>query len=192
MDGTVLVGWILLTVAFGGIYGAVKNEPWLSVLTRSVNPKAKAGSITTPSSPSLGGEGDWGGSGGTTSASGSAATVIAYAKAQLGKPYQWGAAGPDHFDCSGLTMRAFDTVGKHLGHNSALQLTQTLASKITTTTQPPAGALVFYGTPPHHVGISLGDGTMISAPHTGTVVRVDSIGSFGHDLSACTDPLGGW
>lgn len=190
MEGTGLVGWILATVAFAGIYGAVTNKPWLSVLAHSVNPKANVKSTIDSPSNSGGVTGSGvGGSGGTSSASGSAATVIDYARTQLGKPYEWAGAGPNSYDCSGLTMRAYDTVGVHLAHNSAIQLTQTALHRIPLVPVPPAGALCFYGTPPHHVGISLGDGTMISAPHTGTVVRIDNIVGFGSDLSAMTTPL---
>lgn len=189
-EGTIFAGWIIGVVAAAGIYGALKNKPWLSVLTDAVNPKAKTPqSIYTSiqdatyiGSPTDGGA--------TPPASvGLAGGVVGYAQAQLGKPYQWGAAGPDRFDCSGLTMRAFDTVGIHLPHNSAAQLTATLSSEIPLTNAPPAGALVFYGKIPHHVGISIGGGKMISAPHTGDVVKVSDIASFGSDLSYTTNPL---
>lgn len=197
MEGTVFAGWILASVAAAGLYGAIKNKPWLSVLLDAVNPgsSAKSGQVkpsfyTTvedatyiPSSPS----GNVGG--GTAPASSGAGAVLSYAEAQLGKPYKWATAGPNTFDCSGLTMRAFDTVGIALPHNSAMQLAQTRIYEIAQTDNPPPGALVFYGTPPHHVGISIGNGQMISAPHTGDVVKVSSVAGFGSDYSAVTNPL---
>lgn len=190
-EGTLLVGWILATVAAAGLYGAIKNKPWLSVLTDAVNPKStpstKQSFYTTVHDATYTGTGA--GSGTAPASVGQAGAVLAFAEAQLGKPYQWAASGPDRYDCSGLTMRAYETVGIALPHNSAAQLLQTARYEIAMTDNPPAGALVFYGTPPHHVGISLGNGTMISAPHTGDVVKVSNIASFGSDFSAVTTPL---
>jgi cell wall-associated NlpC family hydrolase len=192
---TGLVGWILATVAAAGLYGAVKNKPWLSVLMSAVNPQAKVpATIYDATKDFTGGVGgDWDtGAGSELSGSFGSASVIAFAKAQLGKPYSWGAAGPDRWDCSGLTMRAFDTVGIALPHNSQAQFLKTATKEIALTDHPPAGCLVFYGSPViHHVGISLGDGTMISAPHAGDVVKISSIAGFGRDYSQVTNPLAG-
>jgi cell wall-associated NlpC family hydrolase len=185
--GEPLAGWILATVAAAGIYGAVKNKNWLSVLTGVVNPSVPAKPIYTTVKDSTGTAPDSVGLSGASVTG--VSSVIAYAQAQLGKPYKWGAAGPSAFDCSGLTMRAFDTVGINLPHNSAAQLVKTRIHEIAQTDDPPAGALVFYGTPPHHVGISIGNGNMISAPHTGDVVKVSSVAGFGSDFSAVTFPI---
>ncbi len=103
---------------------------------------------------------------------GSAGKAVATARAQLGKPYEWGAAGPGSFDCSGLTMYAWDAAGVALPHSSRAQfssLPHVARSKI----QP--GDLLFYGNPIHHVGIYEGGGIMINAPETGENVRRDSI-----------------
>ncbi|HLH99862.1 MAG TPA: NlpC/P60 family protein [Acidimicrobiales bacterium] len=128
-------------------------------------------------------------------ASAAASTVISYAEAQLGKPYQWAAAGPNRFDCSGLTMEAFAQVGVGLAHNADAQWLATRRHSVPVT-QLAVGDLVFFagsdGTlaDPGHVGIYVGNGEMIDAPYTGTVVRFDPIASVGGYVGA-SDPLAG-
>lgn len=97
---------------------------------------------------------------------------MAYARAQLGKAYQWGGAGPDSFDCSGLTMRAWEAGGVSLAHYAAAQYANTAHVAIANL-QP--GDLVFFGSDLHHVGLYVGGGQMIDAPSTGSFVRTDSI-----------------
>lgn len=97
------------------------------------------------------------------------AAAIAEAKAQLGKPYVWGAAGPDSFDCSGLTEYAWAAAGVSLPHNAAAQ--QGLGTPIAEADLQP-GDLVFFGSPAYHVGMYLGDGLMIHAPTSGDVVKI--------------------
>lgn len=107
--------------------------------------------------------------------SAAAAAAIAYAQAQLGKPYLWGGEGPDSFDCSGLTMRAWQAGGRNLIHFTGSQWQQTPRVPISDL-QP--GDLVFFGGSPatiHHVGLYVGDGRMIEAPRTGLNVRYSSI-----------------
>lgn len=119
--------------------------------------------------------------------------AVAYATKQLGKPYRYATAGPDTFDCSGLTMRAMQAAGKTLPHNAEAQRIATLRSKIAKTTSPPAGCLVFFGRGiAEHCGLSIGGGRMIEAPHTGDVVKVYSIAeeASGMNLLTVTDPLG--
>src|SRR5947209_11072932 len=101
-----------------------------------------------------------------------AATAVNTAKAQLGKPYVYGAAGPDSFDCSGLTMFAWRAGGVALPHSAAMQY-DAIAHISVSQLQP--GDLVFFYTPIEHVGIYVGGGQMIDAPFTGAVVRYDSI-----------------
>jgi cell wall-associated NlpC family hydrolase len=101
-----------------------------------------------------------------------AATAVATAREQLGKPYEWAAAGPDSFDCSGLTMYAWAKGGVSLPHSSGAQYSS-LPHVARSQLQP--GDLVFYGSPIHHVGIYEGGGVMINAPETGENVRRDSI-----------------
>jgi cell wall-associated NlpC family hydrolase len=105
------------------------------------------------------------------------ATAIAYAEAQLGKPYLFGGTGPDAFDCSGLVMMAYRAAG--------ISIARTSQQQWTTETRVPAsqvqpGDLVFFagadGTPtsPGHVGLVIGGGKMIEAFATGVPVRVAS------------------
>jgi cell wall-associated NlpC family hydrolase len=107
-------------------------------------------------------------------ASGRAAVAIRYAYAQLGKPYQWGGAGPDSFDCSGLTMRSWGAAGVALPHSAAGQ--QAMLPRVSVSDLEP-GDLVFYGDPAYHTAIYIGGGNIIQAPHTGTVVQISSLAS---------------
>ena len=104
--------------------------------------------------------------------SGGAAAALRYAYAQLGKPYQFGGAGPNSFDCSGLTMRAWGTAGVSLSHSSSAQ--QYEGRRVSLSALQP-GDLVFWGNPAYHVAIYIGGGRVIAAPHTGTVVQIQAI-----------------
>ena len=101
-----------------------------------------------------------------------AQAAVAEAQRQLGKPYEYGGAGPDSFDCSGLTAWAWRAGGKSLPHSSQAQWSAT--SRVAIEDLAP-GDILFYGSPIHHVGIYVGDGTMIEAPETGKTVRYASI-----------------
>lgn len=103
-------------------------------------------------------------------AAGRTAKVIAWGKAELGKPYVFGANGPSKFDCSGLMQYIFGKSGVKLPRTAAQQ--QRYA---TPTNKPRAGDLVFYGKPAHHVALYLGNGKMLAAPHTGANVRIQSV-----------------
>ena len=92
--------------------------------------------------------------------------ALSVARAQLGKPYQWAASGPSSFDCSGLMMFAWHAAGVDLSHNSYAQQDETKAVPVDKM-QP--GDLVFY---PGHVGMYIGHGEMIHAPHTGANVEI--------------------
>jgi cell wall-associated NlpC family hydrolase len=105
-------------------------------------------------------------------ASGRAAVAVRYAYAQLGKPYQWGGAGPGSFDCSGLTMRSWGAAGVGLPHSAAGQ--QAELPRVSLSDLEP-GDLVFYGDPAYHTAIYIGGGRIIQAPHTGTVVQISSL-----------------
>jgi peptidoglycan DL-endopeptidase RipA len=101
-----------------------------------------------------------------------------WALTQLGKPYQWGAAGPSTYDCSGLTMDAWAHAGVPLLHWTGYQWPSGPHIPIS---QLRRGDLVFYATNTadpntiHHVGIYIGNGQMVDAPYTGAYVRIDSI-----------------
>ena len=104
--------------------------------------------------------------------------AIAYARAQIGKPYVWAAAGPDTFDCSGLTMMSWRAGGVGLPHWSVAQYAQ--GKKIPLGQLRP-GDLVFFATDLteyrsiHQVGLYIGGGQMIEAPYTGANVRISTI-----------------
>ncbi|CNG13980.1 cell wall-associated hydrolase%2C invasion-associated protein [Mycobacterium tuberculosis] len=107
-----------------------------------------------------------------------AAKAIAYARAQLGKPYVWGATGPGAFDCSGLTYAAYRAAGITLPRVSGAQWRH--GPRVPAGREQP-GDLVFFNSGPGtstsnpgHVGLVIGGGKMIAAPHTGTVVQVQS------------------
>lgn len=102
-------------------------------------------------------------------------TAVAVALQQVGKPYQWGAAGPGSFDCSGLVMYAYGAAGISLPHYTGAQWSDT--TQIPLADAQPGDLIFFNGL--QHVGIYLGNGTMVDAPHTGADVRVESIFGFG-------------
>ncbi|MGH9055803.1 MAG: C40 family peptidase, partial [Acidimicrobiales bacterium] len=99
--------------------------------------------------------------------------ALAWAFSELGQPYVWGATGPSSFDCSGLTQYVWHQAGVDIPRVAADQYAWTIPVPLSDLLP---GDLVFYGrTDIHHVGIYIGDGLMINAPHTGDVVRVSSI-----------------
>ncbi|MDX6355300.1 MAG: peptidoglycan DL-endopeptidase CwlO, partial [Streptomyces sp.] len=98
--------------------------------------------------------------------------VIAFAQKQLGKPYVWGATGPDSYDCSGLTQAAYKAAGIDLPRVTYDQVN--VGSRVSEDELQP-GDLIFFYSDISHVGIYIGDGEMIHAPHTGTVVKVAPI-----------------
>jgi peptidoglycan DL-endopeptidase CwlO len=101
----------------------------------------------------------------------SAQVAVDAALSQVGKPYQWGAAGPDAYDCSGLTMWAWAQAGVSLPHNSSMQYAAT--ARVSQSDAQP-GDLLFFGSPIHHVGMYVGGGQMVEAPYSGQSVRVVS------------------
>jgi cell wall-associated NlpC family hydrolase len=107
---------------------------------------------------------------------GGADAAVAFARAQLGEPYVWGAAGPSAWDCSGLTMQAWAAGGVSLPHYSAAQYD--VSTPISASELRP-GDLVFWGSSGpssiHHVALYLGDGLIIHAPRTGRPVSIDSM-----------------
>lgn len=104
---------------------------------------------------------------------GGAQAAVDAALSQVGKPYQWGAAGPDSYDCSGLTMWAWAHGGVSLPHNSGAQYSGT--ARVDRSDLAP-GDLLFFGSPIHHVGLYIGNGQMVEAPYSGTTVRVAGVG----------------
>ena len=113
----------------------------------------------------------------STAPSPAAATAVAYARAQVGKPYVYGATGPDAFDCSGLVMAAWAAAGVSIPRTSEQQWAQ-----LPHVSTPQPGDLVFYtgspiDPPPGHVTMYAGGGQMIEAYGTGVPIRVTALRS---------------
>ncbi len=109
-------------------------------------------------------------------AAGVAQTAINFALAALGKPYVWGATGPDTYDCSGLMLRAFQNAGVNLPRVSREQFN---AGGHLPVKQAQPGDLLFLATDPsdpatiHHVMLYMGNDKIVEAPYTGASVRVE-------------------
>ncbi|MBV8258989.1 MAG: C40 family peptidase [Actinobacteria bacterium] len=93
----------------------------------------------------------------------------------LGVPYVWGGASPGGFDCSGLVMYVYAQLGISLPHYTVSQWNATIP--VAPSDMQPGDLVFFDGL--GHVGIYIGNGQFIDAPHTGSVVRVDSLSNFG-------------
>jgi cell wall-associated NlpC family hydrolase len=143
---------------------AARTRALLSRMRAADRPAAPSRPVAPPPS----------GGGGGGPVSGSAAAVVAYARAQVGKPYCYGGEGPGCFDCSGLTMMAWRQAGVSLPHSSAAQYN--VGRRLSASELRP-GDLIFYYSPISHVSIYIGGGQRISATHTGDYVRVQSLGS---------------
>jgi peptidoglycan DL-endopeptidase CwlO len=132
--------------------------------------RAERNLVTTSlDSPSSGGSGD-GSCSGSGAATSAGRAAIDFACAQIGDPYVWAADGPNAWDCSGLTMKAFAAGGVSLPHSSAQQATYgTRVSNIQ------KGDLLFFNRPVTHVGIALGNGKMVHAPNSTTHVKVEAL-----------------
>jgi peptidoglycan DL-endopeptidase CwlO len=107
-----------------------------------------------------------------------AAAAIAFARDQLGEPYVWGAAGPDSWDCSGLTMGSWAAAGVQLSHYSVSQYYETTPISYS---QIKPGDLIFWASDSNdpntifHVALYIGDGQMIQAPRTGRDVEIQDV-----------------
>lgn len=104
----------------------------------------------------------------------SASQIINYASQFLGVPYVWGGTSPSGFDCSGLVQYTYGHFGINLPRVAA---DQQQVGLMVTRDQLQPGDLVFFGDPAHHVGIYVGNGMMLHAPHTGDVVRIGPLNS---------------
>jgi cell wall-associated NlpC family hydrolase len=98
-----------------------------------------------------------------------AKVALAFACAQLGKPYQWGGDGPGSYDCSGLVQAAWGKAGVSLPHNAAMQAGY---GERVSASQLEPGDVVFFYSPIGHNGIYIGKGLMVHAPSTGNVIKV--------------------
>jgi cell wall-associated NlpC family hydrolase len=148
----------------------LQEQAWLIHLAQqqAAHPGAAAGGAAAdPNSP-------FGDFGPLPAPTPGALQAVAYVRAQLGKPYVYAGAGPDVFDCSGLTMMAWAQSGVLMEHGSQSQY---MSFPHVPIDQLQPGDLVFFGdTGPtnHHVGLVVGPGLMIDAPHTGAYVELVS------------------
>ena len=140
----------------------------------SYKPSAKPSPEPTPtSSPSPAPQ-----PGGSDPSAGQVTTAIRFAKAQLGEPYVWGAAGPNTWDCSGLVQKAWAAAGISMVHQARPQY---WGSKKLSLSELEPGDMVFFATnasdsnPIYHVAMYIGGGKMIQAPRPGRGVEIVSL-----------------
>ena len=150
----------------GSQHPTTTAAPSHSTVPVTTTPASNGGGTSGSPTPS--------GSGGSYTQAPGASKAISYAYAQLGKPYQWAGAGPDSFDCSGLTMMAWEQAGIYFPHLAQDQYNLTRPVPVSSAIP---GDLIFFGTPSSvgHVGIYIGNGQMIDAPQTGENVSIQSI-----------------
>lgn len=104
-------------------------------------------------------------------------SVVAYARHFLGIPYRWGGSSPGSgFDCSGLVRFVYHRFGISLPHSTWGDLAR--GHRVARSSLRPGDLVFFYGA--SHVGIYVGDGRIIDAPHTGTRVRVSTMREYGY------------
>jgi peptidoglycan DL-endopeptidase CwlO len=111
--------------------------------------------------------------GGVPAVSGRAAAAVQYALSQVGDRYVAAAAGPDSFDCSGLTMTAWRQAGVSLPHYSYSQWSST--RRISLSEAQPGDLVFYFGGSVHHVGMYIGNGKMVHAANPGDGVRIDDV-----------------
>jgi cell wall-associated NlpC family hydrolase len=123
----------------------------------------------------------------TTATSAAAKRAVQFALDQVGKPYVFGAAGPGAYDCSGLTMAAWQQGGVSLPHSAADQYNY---GHHVSRDQLQPGDLIFFYQPIGHVTIYIGDGMMVSAPTEGEPVSVVPLSNFNSDYVGATRLVG--
>lgn len=110
--------------------------------------------------------------------------IVDYAMTLLGCDYKYGATGPDKFDCSGFVYYVFKQTGVYTGERTTASGYSAIATPIEAD-EAKAGDLVFFANSKgiHHVGIYIGDGKMIHAPHTGDVVKISYVARDGETIT---------
>lgn len=155
-----------------------QQETLLAQLTPAQQAAASPGGQTGPSKTTT-----------TSSYKGPTSTqaekAVAFAYAQIGKPYEWGATGPGSFDCSGLTMSAWAAAGVSIPRVSYAQMSQ--LPSVSTSALEPGDILGFAGN--SHVGIYVGGNYLIDAPQTGEdVEKVALSGWYQSELDGAVQP----
>ena len=135
------------------LLGRLKEDERREVLSRGTADRAPAPAADVP-------------------VSGRASAAVAYAMAQVGDAYVYGAAGPSAFDCSGLTMMAWAQAGVALPHSSSAQYSS--GTRVAASSLRP-GDLVFYYSPISHVGMYIGNGMIVHAANPSTGVQVTGL-----------------
>jgi cell wall-associated NlpC family hydrolase len=169
---------VFLLIGLVCIFSSLTGDPPAKFVTSSL--KGKKPTYTPISLPNLSSiqlapKADSGGTNTSVpvSAPGASGAAIRYALAQVGKPYKWGATGPNSFDCSGLVYAAFRSAGISVPRTTYLQAN--IGTRVSKTNLQP-GDLVFPD--PGHVQIYLGNGQVVESPHTGANVRVVKMWGF--------------
>jgi cell wall-associated NlpC family hydrolase len=146
----------------------VKNESLIRSVAGLISSFSLLGELIGASNGSVGGAGS------TELMSADAASIIAYAKEQLGKPYVFGSQGPDTFDCSGLMYYVFKKFGIHVTPQTEAGKNEGMAVDIANI-QP--ADIVYFASEGnvHHVGLYIGNGQYLHAPHTGDVVKISNL-----------------
>lgn len=103
-----------------------------------------------------------------------ASKALRFARKQIGKPYQWGADGPNSYDCSGLAMAAWRRAGVKLPRVTYAQYRK-VDRKVKYGNLEPGDLIFFHGR--SHVGLYVGHGRFLHAPHSGAKVRINKIGA---------------
>ncbi|MFD6758698.1 C40 family peptidase [Streptomyces roseolus] len=145
--------------------------------TAGTSGTAAGGAAAARADRSSGARGTGAGSGATPAsasapATGRASAALSFARAQLGKPYVWGATGPSAYDCSGLTQAAWRAAGVSLPRTTYTQIN---AGRRVSRSELAPGDLVFFYSGISHVGLYIGGGQMIHAPRPGAPVRIAPI-----------------
>ncbi len=184
-DRNKLAGQLASAQAHESALQAARQAALAAAAARAAAAAARAAAAASGSSqgPSQAPSWAWG-SGATTTQGDIAAN---WALSQLGRPYQWGGAGPDSYDCSGLTMDAWARAGVQIAHWTGFQWE---SGPHVPLNELQRGDLLFYATNTsdpstiHHVGIYIGNGMMVDAPYTGAFVRIDGMYSPGGLIGA--------
>jgi len=175
------VGWVLIAVGAWLIFSGYNGlNPLKTIIAVIQNPGNAQNIIAGAKHPLT--------NGGVSSGDGGA--VVAFARAQIGKPYVYGASGPNSYDCSGLTMAAYKTVGINLPHSSNLQLN--IGQKIGLKKDLQPGDLLYPsipGTIAGHVQIYAGGNSIIEAAKPGTNVRERAMWGFPGDTVRASRPV---